>query len=238
MNLYHRTDAAYNVQSTVDEKHGLIVTLDVTNENNDSNQLSKQVACAHDVTGKQCSVAVADVGYNNVSELEAVEQQDVKPVIPPRTKRKEQEGLSYDEAHDEYVCPAGKRLTKRGLNADGTLYIYKIEGSTTCKNCSAKCTKNKTGKTIARLVREKQRQHYEDLYHTEESQRLYRLRKEKVEHPFGHIKRNLGVQSFLLRGIAGANAEISLLGTCFNIRRLMTIFGMTALLEKLATWTA
>ncbi len=234
MNLYHRTDASYNVQSTVDEKHGLIVNLDVSNENNDSNQLLAQVEQAQAVTEKPCKAVVADVGYNNTAELEAVEEKGVIAITPPRTKRKEQAGLIYDEEQDEYICPAGKRLTKRGLSKDGNLFIYKMEGSTTCRECSIKCTKCKRGKTIARLVKERQRQRYEALYYREESQRLYRLRKEKVEHPFGHIKRNLGVQSFLMRGIAGARAEISILGACFNVRRLVTIFGATALMEKFA----
>jgi len=233
MNLYHRTDAAYNVQSTVDEKHGLIVNLDAVNENNDRNQFSQQLEQAQEVTQKSCTIAVADEGYTNTDEHEDVEKQGIIPITPPRKERKEREGFAYDEAHDEYVCPAGKRLTKRGLSTDGKLYLYKIVGSTTCKTCTIKCTKAKTGKKIARLVKEKQRQHYEDIYHNEESQQLYRLRKEKVEHPFGHIKRNLGVQSFLMRGIAGAQAEMSVLGSCFNIRRLITLFGVSTLLEKL-----
>jgi transposase len=234
MNLYNRTDAGYNVQSVVDEKHGLIVNMDVTGENNDINQLSSQVFQAEEVTGKRCVTAVADEGYTNVEELEELEKKGITPITPPRKKRKEQEGLEYDEANDEYVCPAGKRLVKRGKSKDGKLYIYKITGSTTCRDCPIKCTESKNGKTVARLVKELERQRYEDIYREEGSQRLYRLRKEKVEHPFGHIKRNLGVKAFLLRGIEGAKAEISLLGSCFNVRRLITIFGTGTLLEKFA----
>jgi len=47
----------------------------------------------------------------------------------------------------------------------------------------------------------------------------------RVEHPFGHIKRNLGVGAFLLRGLEGVNAEINMLGTCFNITRMISILG-------------
>ncbi len=47
------------------------------------------------------------------------------------------------------------------------------------------------------------------------------------------MKRNLKVDAFLLRGLDGAKAEASLLASCFNIRRMMTIIGIRALIEKL-----
>lgn len=57
--------------------------------------------------------------------------------------------------------------------------------------------------------------------------------KEKVELPFGHFKRNLGVGSFLMRGLEGARAETSLLSTCFNVARMITILGVKELIAKL-----
>jgi ABC-type transporter Mla maintaining outer membrane lipid asymmetry permease subunit MlaE len=42
---------------------------------------------------------------------------------------------------------------------------------------------------------------------------------------FGHLKRNLGAGAFLLRGIDGINAELGILGSCFNIARMITISG-------------
>ncbi|GAG79998.1 unnamed protein product, partial [marine sediment metagenome] len=60
-----------------------------------------------------------------------------------------------------------------------------------------------------------------------------KLRQQKVELPFGHIKRNLKVDAFLLRGLDGAKAEASLLASCFNIRRMITLIGALALIKKL-----
>ena len=58
-------------------------------------------------------------------------------------------------------------------------------------------------------------------------------RKAKVELPFGHIKRNLGAGAFLLRGLDGVNAEMSLLTSCFNIARMIGILGVVPLIAKL-----
>ncbi|MBF0319700.1 MAG: transposase, partial [Nitrospirae bacterium] len=57
-------------------------------------------------------------------------------------------------------------------------------------------------------------------------------RKEKVELPFGHIKRNLNGWAFLLRGLKGVNAEMAVLSTCFNISRIMTIIGIKDILAE------
>ena len=73
----------------------------------------------------------------------------------------------------------------------------------------------------------------EEIYREEESQKLYKLRKEKAELPFGHMKRNLGGGQFLLRGREKVNAELSILSTCFNIARMMTIIGIPMLIAKL-----
>jgi len=73
----------------------------------------------------------------------------------------------------------------------------------------------------------------EALYEEAASQAIYTRRKTRVEHPFGHIKRNLKVDAFLLRGLEGVRAETSLLATCFNMARMITIPGVGGLIEKL-----
>ncbi|HHT9146184.1 MAG: hypothetical protein Q7J76_08485 [Candidatus Brocadiaceae bacterium] len=39
------------------------------------------------------------------------------------------------------------------------------------------------------------------------------------------MKRNLGITDFLLPGREGAQAEISIAATCFNIVRMITLIG-------------
>jgi len=95
------------------------------------------------------------------------------------------------------------------------------------------CTRSKQGRSVARLINEEVRQKLEAQYDESESQAIYKLRKEKAELPFGHMKRNLKVDAFLLRGSDGVKAEASLLASCFNIRRMITIIGIRALIKKL-----
>ena len=104
-----------------------------------------------------------------------------------------------------------------------------------CKRCPhfGVCTTSKQGRTIARLINEEVRQKLEAQYDESESQAIYKLRQQKAELPFGHIKRNLKVDAFLLRGLDGVKAEASLLASCFNIRRMITLIGALTLIKKL-----
>ena len=83
------------------------------------------------------------------------------------------------------------------------------------------------------MVDEELKNQLEDVYQSSQGREVYKLRKQKVELPFGHIKRNLGAGQFMLRGKAGVNTELSILSTCFNVVRMMTLIGIPLLILKL-----
>jgi hypothetical protein len=93
------------------------------------------------------------------------------------------------------------------------------------------CTNSRHGRRIKRLDLEEVKLKLEGQYASSEGQAIYKLRKQNAEHPFGHVRRNLGVQYFLMRGRDGVKAEASLLATCFNLARMMTLIGVPALLK-------
>jgi len=99
------------------------------------------------------------------------------------------------------------------------------------------CTKDKRGRAIWRMEYEELRNKFETEYKKPESQKVYRLRQQRAEHPFGHIKRNLMADHFLIRGLDGVKAEMSILATCFNLRRMMTIVGIALLKEILSGYS-
>ncbi|MDH4264274.1 MAG: hypothetical protein OEW45_01430 [Deltaproteobacteria bacterium] len=61
--------ASYNVQSAVDEKHGLIVHAEAVSETSDVNQFARQIEQAKEVLPEPCKVACADAGYADTEEL-------------------------------------------------------------------------------------------------------------------------------------------------------------------------
>lgn len=238
------THAGYSVQSVVDEKHGLILSADVVSENNDLNQFSRQINQANALLEHKCQVACADSGYASTAELAKIDQQGIKVVVPSQRQASEKtpspfakDQFTYDSIHDCYICPEGHPLTFSSLNKkkkNGHKH-YLISAKKTCLACPhyGVCTSSQQGRKVIRLVNEELREKFEAQYLEPESQAIYRKRKAKVELPFGHIKRNLGVNAFLLRGLPGVKAEASLLGTCFNLVRMITLLGVTTLVSLL-----
>lgn len=235
--------AGFNAQTVVDEKHGLIVSSDVVNENNDLHQFSEQVEQASETLGKKPRTACADSGYSDINELEKVDRQDIKVVVPSARQAAEKEpapfdrcNFKYDHDSDSYICPAGKILKCRRTNIDRRRKEY-LADAAVCKKCVnfGLCTNSHSGRKVTRLLKEELVQKLEKQYEQPESQKIYNLRKQKVELPFGHIKHNLKVDGFLLRGLDGVKAEMSILWSCFNIVRMISILGVSGLIAGLAS---
>jgi len=232
------THAGYNGQIVVDEKHGLIVSSDVVNENNDRNQFADQIEQANETLGHTSQNACADSGYANTDELKKIDDQNINVIVPSQEqvsqsepKPYDKEQFQYDSQNDCYVCPQGHQLNYNGFDKKQNSKVYRISKKVLCHNCKhfGICTKSKHGRQIKRLLNEEVKLKLERQYNTEQSQAIFKLRKQKVELPFGHLKRNLGVNAFLLTGLDGVKAEMSLLSSCFNITRMISIIGVPTL---------
>ncbi|MCP4252633.1 MAG: IS1182 family transposase [Candidatus Scalindua sp.] len=229
------THASYNVQSVVDDKYGLIAHTDVVSDVNDSNQFSNQIIQTEEVTGKECEICCGDAGYANTSGLERIDRKGAMVIVPSQRqalhnqedKPFSKDKFDYDKGQDCYYCPEGHKLVYAGINVSGKSMAYRINDADICKQCSnfGECTNARRGRKIVRLLQEEFREKLERQYEHPESQEIYKRRKSRVEHPFGHIKRNLGMTNFLLRGKEGVQAELSIAATCFNIARMITLFG-------------
>lgn len=244
INSVQGSNAGYNAQTVVDEKHGLIVNTDVVSENNDVNQFANQINQANEITDKKCKTACADSGYANTDKLKKIDDQKIKVVVPTQKqaskkepKEFDKEHFKYDATNDSYICPEGHRLKFKEARKYKNSKKYIIKRRTICHHCRhfGKCTKSKNGRTIMRLNNEVVKKKLEAQYNEPESQEIYKLRQQKSELPFGHIKRNLGVSSFLLRGTKGTNAEMAIMATCFNLVRMINIMGISELIEQIKT---
>jgi len=230
------------MQSVVDQKHGLIVNSDVVNENNDYHQFAEQVEQANATLDKKCQIACGDSGYSSVDELEKIDEQGIKVIVPSQKQAArvskddpfDKSHFKYDPACDCYICPQGHILKYSYTNNVKKAKVYR--GGNVCGQCCCfgKCTKHSRGRGISRLLKADLQQKLEDQYQEPESQEVYVLRKQKVELPFGHIKRNLKVDGFLLRGLEGVKAEASLLASCFNIARMISLIGVAGLITRLS----
>lgn len=240
MHSVQGSHASYNVQSVVDDKYGLVVHIEAVNDTSDVNQFARQIEAANQRLGKRCEVGCADAGYADTEELKKIDEQGIKVVVPSQRQASHVEEkpfskhrFRYDQEKDCYVCPEGKALHYVGIDRRNAKKDYRISEPGICQSCVqfGKCTSAKLGRKIARLANEEDKQRFETQYVLDKE--VYDRRKARVELPFGHIKANLKTAGFMLRGQNGVQAESSLLATCFDLRRMMTILGVNGLIERL-----
>lgn len=241
------THAGYNVQAVVDDRRGLIVHAEAVSAANDLNQFAHQIEQAHEVLGRTSQSACADAGYADTSELEKIDAQGVQVIVPSQRQASRQGPkpfskavFRYDPQADCYYCPEGHRLRWTSTYAKTGCRYYTITDKRLCAACRhwGRCTCSRFGRRLIRLPLEQTKQRLEAQYEQPECQQIFARRKTRSEHPFGHIKRNLKTDAFMLRGRQGVQAEVSLLSTCFNLARMITLRGVARLIKNLSVAAA
>lgn len=242
------TEVAYNVQTTVDAKHLLTLDYKVTNEN-DSKAMGVMLKRAKKILGSSDFTALYDKGYHTGSELKTGIEMGVELMVAipgvasfAPDKRYNFDKFIYNTQQDSYTCPEGKVLITNGnwYRKSKQRYIYYVKHYKTggCKNCPALllCTKNKNG----RLIERSEYQPYMDKNreNIEKNPSTYKRRQAIIEHTYGIIKRQWGFYFISTKkGIKRASADVGLMFTAFNLRRLINILdknGFKKFLKELA----
>jgi transposase len=228
----------YNVQSAVDTKHHLIVAHEVINEGSDRGQLSTVARQAKAALGVDTLEVVADRGYFGGEQILACDKAGITATLPkPQTSRNRAKGqfvkadFVYVATDDVYLCPAGERLTYRYTSEEKGLKLrrYWADG---CQSCAIKdqCTSGKE-RRIARWEHEHVVEAVERRL--DENPDAMRVRRQTVEHPFGTIKAWMGASHFQTKTLKRVRTEMALHVLAYNLKRVINILGIGALIEAL-----
>lgn len=227
--------AGYNGQVVTDELNGLIVSSDVVKESTDINQFSNQISKANSNLEDDCNIAVADAGYAKVDDIIDTVNAGIDVITPsqkqalhnPKDSPFSKDKFLWNSQHNQYICPEGKVLKYSRFKKEKNHYAYRVENAKDCLRCPhfGLCTQSKNGRQIIRLKNEELKKKLEARYSSSEGQTIYKKRKSRAELPFGHIKHNIDGRYFLLKGLEAAKAEFSILTSCFNITRMITLLG-------------
>jgi hypothetical protein len=134
----------------------------------------------------------------------------------------------YNASDDTYTCPQQEILITTGnwYHKSKQRYLYHVKHYKTsaCGSCPALalCTKNKKG----RLIERSEYQPYMDQnkQNIENNPTTYKKRQAIIEHTYGIIKRQWGFYFVSTKkGVKRASADVGLMFTAFNLRRLMNI---------------
>lgn len=234
-------DVSYNVQTTVDAKHKLIVDFEVTQNPNDLGELDDMAIRAKEFFEVEELTILADKGYYKAEDLKKCVENGITPYVAKQVYSNGtgdrdfyNDRFTYDKGKDTYVCPAGKELHYYRIRKEkGEIIGYDYRNFTVCKDCDFKsnCTKSQKGRTIFRH----RDQDFLDTINikTEQNMDLYKQRQMIVEHPFGTIKRGWGAYYFLTRGIVSVSAETSLSYFAYNLKRVINILGVKEIIKRL-----
>jgi transposase len=231
----------YNAQIAVDAAHHLIVAEAVTCAPNDTGQLAPMAAAAKSALGVEQLKVTADRGYYSIEQLQRCAEQNLETYVPAQRPAKPpgypNERFTFIPERDCYRCPQGHELTrhKDTQKSSGCYQVYYNVAA--CRDCPVRtaCTSGRYRKLalhehadVAKAARERLRA----------EPTMMRQRRCLVEHPFGSLKFWMGYGAFLTRGQAAVQAEFSLGCLAYNLRRVLNLVGVRALLEALAAQKA
>ena len=224
-------NAAYNAQVSADEDAQVVVAAEVTNQQNDQQQLEPMIEKTEQNTDASINILTADAGYSTPDNLEKLESHKIDAYIPDDTYQGRSRGKAvspfdrdnflYNETEDTFTCPAGKTVffwhskQHRGNNCR----IYRCQECIGCQHFG-QCTTSKRGRTIKRRLVDEKIKAMRTKLDSESGKAIYAKRKHIVEPVFGHIKSVLGFTGFSLRGLAKVNAEFKLVAIAHNLKKI------------------
>jgi len=234
------TEVAYNVQTSVDAKNKLLIDYKVTN-NNDSKAMGNMLQRAKSILRTNQFTALYDKGYHTGSEFKIADDLNIDTLvaIPKQTVHApdpayDAENFTYIPEGDYYICPQNQHLTTTGKWHQASAYRFKRYATRVCKSCIAKelCSKARYGKGIHRSEFHQYIQHNKEQVGLNKA--LYKRRQAIVEHPYGTIKRQWGFSYIMTKkGTGRASADVGLMMTAYNLRRIFNILGAERLREYL-----
>lgn len=222
---------AYNVQTAVDTEHAIIVAQKVTDHSGDNRLLLPMAQAAKQAVGDpETMKVIADGGYSNGEQAEQCEREGILPHVPAnRAVNNKGDGqlfdrreFHYDETTDTFHCPAGQTLKRKQLTRRDRAVIY-AAAPEACGACALKaCCTSAAQRLVSRHLHDAALQRMQQRA----TPAMLRLRRSTVELPFAFLKyRVFGHPRFLLRGLTGAQTEISLATMAYNLKRMMKALG-------------
>ena len=226
---------AYSTNYLIDTAHGVIVDVIATPahramEVESTKTMVDRVEQRFDLKPERL---IGDTAYGTAPMLAwMVEEKGLEPHVPvwDRTGREDgtlsSQEFAWNQAADEYRCPAGKPLRCDWRKLDRThitkadTIIYRSR-TVDCAACplKARCCPNTASRKIHRSIHEKSR----DVARRVAGTAGYRqscFERKKVEMLFAHLKRILKLDRLRLRGLNGASDEFTLAATVQNLRRM------------------
>ena len=238
--VLHRNvvNVGYNIQAGCDSKHKLFVNND-TGRVNDTHALAEMALDAKALLEVEKMNTITDKGYTTGVHISTCTKNAITTYSSPKAHSSQNNGLydmqifEYDKENDCYTCPAGAVMQSSGVIYKKRNHRVKRYTTKSCEGCELRteCTTNKRGRIIERSIYQEALE--ENEMRVNENPEYYKLRQQITEHQFGTLKRQWGFTYTLMKGKEHVLSEVNLMMMCYNLRRLMSIFNINDLKNRL-----
>jgi transposase len=222
----------YQVHRAVDGESEVITATTATAGDVNEAHLMLPLLHQHEATtGGTVETIVADSKYGTIDNFLACHDQGVKAHIPDLKKgafkRNKKRGIFtddqfvYDPYNDTYRCPAGNLLKRKSLHMQRESSDYGAPKKV-CAVCELRdqCTKNKTGRTVKRHLRQHELDAMRERSRSAEAKQDIRTRQHLMERSFANATR-FGFDHARWRGLWRMRIQELLVCSIQNIQILI-----------------
>ncbi len=223
---------SYQVHRAVDAGSEIITATETTaGDVNEAHLMVPLLERHHSNTGISADTAVADSKYGTIDNFLACYDLGVQAHMPDlresSVKRTEklkifsEERFEYDLESDTYRCPAGQLLKPRSLHTNRQSRDYAASRKV-CATCHLReqCTKNKSGRTIKRHLRQEHLDKMREASRLAKAKRDIKTRQHLMERSFARGTR-YGYDQARWRGLWRVQIQEYLISAIQNIQVLL-----------------
>jgi transposase len=223
---------SYQVHRAVDERSEVITATETTSGDvNEAHEMIPLLESHHLNTGIKAETVVADSKYGTVENFLACHDRGVQAYMPDLKESTERrieklnifsEGrFEYDGESDTYRCPAGNRLKPRSLHKSRQSRDY-AASKKMCAACHLReqCTKNKSGRTIKRHLRQEELNRMREASRSAKARRDIKMRQHLMERSYARGTR-YGFDRARWRGLWRVQIQEYLVSAAQNIQVLL-----------------
>ena len=223
---------SYQVHRAVDGRSEVITAMETTSGDvNEAHEMIPLLESHHLNTGIKADTVVADSKYGTIENFLACCDRGIEAHMPDlqesTAKRIEklnifsEERFEYDGESDTYRCPAGHRLKPRSLHMSRQSRDYAAPKKI-CAACHLKeqCTKNKSGRTIKRHLRQGDLDRMREASRSAKAKRDINMRQHLMERSYARGTR-YGFDRARWRGLWRVEIQEYLISAVQNIQVLL-----------------
>jgi IS5 family transposase len=223
---------SYQVHRAVDGRSEVITATETTSGDvNEAHEMIPLLESHHLNTGIKADTVVADTKYGTMENFLACHDRGVAAHLPDlqgsMAKRIEklnifpEERFEYDGESDTYRCPAGHRLKPRSLHKSRQSRDY-AASKKICAVCPLReqCTKNKSGRTIKRHLRQEELDGMREASRSARAKRDIKMRQHLMERSYARGTR-YGFDRARWRGLWRVQIQEYMIAVIQNIQVLL-----------------